>query len=107
MPRPPSRDPNNFVQFSDGTANRPLVGFVIFGAGVKIGEFARQPVALFLSVIDEAYVSFMIRKCHGGFSFAAISGGDKERRHSKFVMKNPAVMIRERFGRATQRRLPG
>jgi hypothetical protein len=45
-------------------------------------------VALFLSVIDEAYVSFMIRKCHGGFSFAAISGGDKERRHSKFVMKN-------------------
>jgi hypothetical protein len=82
MPRPPSRDPNNFVQFWYGTANRPLVGFVIFGAGVKIGEFARQPVALFLSVIDEAYVSFMIRKCHSGFSFAAISGGDKERRHS-------------------------
>jgi hypothetical protein len=88
MSRRPIRVPNNLVQFSYGIANSPLIVFVIFGAGVKAGEFARQPLALFLGIIDEAYVSFLIRKCHGGFSLTAISGEDNERRHSKFVMKD-------------------
>ena len=73
MSRRLNRVPNNLVQFSYGIANSPLIVFVIFGAGVKAGEFARQPLALFLGIIDEAYVSFLIRKCHGGFSLTAIS----------------------------------
>jgi hypothetical protein len=74
MSRRLNRVPNNLVQFSYGIANSPLIVLVIFGVGVKAGEFARQPLALFLGIIDEAYVSFLICKCHGGFSLTAISG---------------------------------
>jgi hypothetical protein len=64
------RVPNNLVQFSYGTANRPLFAFVVFGAGVKIGEFAGQPLSLFLCVTDEVCVFYLIRKCHGELSLS-------------------------------------
>lgn len=53
MPRHLNHVPNNLVQFCHGTENSPLVAFVIVGAGVKTGKFARQPLAVFLGVIDE------------------------------------------------------
>jgi hypothetical protein len=68
--------PDNRVQFSYGTPNSPLVAFIIYGAGVKTGKFTRQPSALFSSLIDETYGSFLICRCHGGLQ----SDGDQRRR---------------------------
>jgi hypothetical protein len=43
---------------------------------------------LFLGIIDQAPAAFLIRNRHVGLSLTGISGEDKDRRHSKFVMKN-------------------
>ena len=88
IPRRLTSVPNNLVEFPYETANSPLVALVVLGKGVKTGGFANQSIALFLGVIDDAHVYFLLRKHHPELSLTGVGGKSYDRRHSNFVMNN-------------------
>ena len=79
---------NNPVKLPYGTANSPLVTLVVLGGGVKTGEFANQPIPLFLGVIDKTHISFLLGKHHGDQSLMNVGTNSYDRRHSNFVMND-------------------